>query len=86
LIPRELIYKKIEHRNALSRLSRREHEVFSLLVDGMRPRDIAKLLNISPKTVDTYRAGIMRKLEVEGTAGLVRLAIQGNFRANSQSG
>jgi DNA-binding NarL/FixJ family response regulator len=83
LLPRELIYKRVQHRDALSSLSRREHEVFSLLVDGMRPKDIAKLLHISPKTVDTYRAGIMRKLEVEGTAGLVRLVIQGNIQMDS---
>jgi len=30
-------------------------EVFTLLVQGMRAKDIAELLHISPKTVDTYR-------------------------------
>jgi len=59
----------------LSALSPREHEVFALLVDGKRPRDVARLLDISPKTVDTYRASIMRKLGVDGIAGLVRLAV-----------
>ena len=64
--------------DALTLLSKREYEVFNYLVDGMRPRDIAKILDISPKTVDTYRASIMRKLEVDGIAGLVRFAIQRN--------
>jgi DNA-binding CsgD family transcriptional regulator len=49
----------------------------------MRPKDIAKILEISPKTVDTYRANIMRKLEVDGIAGLVRFAIQRNLQTTS---
>jgi DNA-binding NarL/FixJ family response regulator len=56
-------------------LSRREYQVFSLLVDGVRPKDIAKSLDISPKTVDTYRAHVMRKLAIGSVAGLVRFAI-----------
>ena len=50
----------------------------------MRPKDIAKLLEISPKTVDTYRASVMRKLEVDGIAGLVRFAIQRNLQPGGQ--
>ena len=73
-------------KDPVSQLSKREYEVFTFLVDGMRPRDIAKLLDISPKTVDTYRANIMRKLRVEGIAGLVRFAIQRNVTVNSPPG
>jgi DNA-binding NarL/FixJ family response regulator len=82
LIRREALDMKREQKDPLTLLSRREHEVFSFLVDGMRPRDIAALLTISPKTVDTYRANIMRKLEVEGIAGLVRFAIQRNLQSH----
>ena len=64
-------------------MSKREYEVFSFLVDGMRPKDIAKMLEISPKTVDTYRANIMRKLEVDGIAGLVQFAIRRNLQSTS---
>jgi DNA-binding NarL/FixJ family response regulator len=67
----------------VSMLSKREYEVFSFLVDGMRPRDIAKLLVISPKTVDTYRANIMRKLNLDGIAGLVRFSIERNTGATT---
>lgn len=70
---------KEQKADPISTLSKREYEVFSFLVDGMRPKDIAKLLEISPKTVDTYRANIMRKLEVDGIAGLVRFALQRNL-------
>ena len=83
LLRRESIDGQKEKQDPLTLLSKREYEVFSFLVDGMRPKDIAKLLNISPKTVDTYRANIMRKLEVDGIAGLVRFAIQRNLNSNS---
>ncbi len=64
-------------------LSRREYEVFSFLVDGMRPKDIASLLNISPKTVDTYRSNIMRKLGIRDIVGLVKFAIQRNLTSTN---
>lgn len=83
LIRRETLDIKREKKDPLALLSKREYEVFSFLVDGMRPKDIAKVLEISPKTVDTYRANIMRKLEVEGIAGLVRFAIQRNLQSSS---
>jgi DNA-binding NarL/FixJ family response regulator len=80
LLRRENVEKTKDSKDPLALLSRREYEVFSYLVDGMRPKDIAKTLEISPKTVDTYRANIMRKLEVDGIAGLVRFAIQRNLQ------
>jgi DNA-binding NarL/FixJ family response regulator len=83
LIRRETVDMKREKKDPMALLSKREYEVFSFLVDGMRPKDIAKILEISPKTVDTYRANIMRKLEVEGIAGLVRFAIQRNLQSTS---
>ncbi|HWF07544.1 MAG TPA: response regulator transcription factor [Bryobacteraceae bacterium] len=83
LIRRESIDNKRDKRDPLALLSKREYEVFSFLVDGIRPKDIAKMLEISPKTVDTYRANIMRKLEVDGIAGLVRFAIQRNLQTTS---
>jgi DNA-binding NarL/FixJ family response regulator len=70
----------------VAQLSKREYEVFSFLVEGKRPKDIARILQISPKTVDTYRANVMRKLEIEGVAGLVRFAIERNIRRSSTSG
>jgi two-component system invasion response regulator UvrY len=57
-------------------LSEREYEVFRQLGSGIRPRDIAKSLDLSAKTVDTYRANILRKLNLENIAALIRLAAQ----------
>lgn len=64
-------------------LSPREVEVFSYLVNGLRAKDIADLLDISPKTVDTYRAGLMRKLNVHDLVGLVKFAIERNLTSTS---
>lgn len=60
----------------LHSLSAREYQVFSLLVAGTRAKEIAARLNLSPKTVDTYRAGLMRKLDIHDVAGLVKFAVQ----------
>lgn len=67
----------------LAVLSPRELEVFAHLVNGLRAKDIAALLDISPKTVDTYRAGLMRKLNVHDLVGLVKFAIQRNLTNTS---
>jgi DNA-binding NarL/FixJ family response regulator len=69
----------------LAALSPREMEVFSYLVNGLRAKDIAELLDISPKTVDTYRAGLMRKLNVHDLVGLVKFAIERNLTSTSAS-
>lgn len=61
--------------NPLRSLSARELQVFGLLVEGVRARDIAARLSLSPKTVDTYRASLMRKLAIHDIPGLVKLAI-----------
>jgi DNA-binding NarL/FixJ family response regulator len=57
-------------------LSAREYQVFSFLVEGVRAKEIAARLELSPKTVDTYRASLMRKLDIHDVAGLVKFAIQ----------
>lgn len=67
----------------LASLSPREMEVFSYLVNGLRAKDIAELLDISPKTVDTYRASLMRKLGVHDLVGLVKFAIERNLTSTS---
>jgi len=67
----------------LAALSPREMEVFSFLVKGMRAKDIAGLLHISPKTVDTYRATLMRKLNVRDIVGLVKFGVERNLTSTS---
>jgi DNA-binding NarL/FixJ family response regulator len=60
-------------------LSAREHQVFTMLVDGLRAKEIAARLSVSPKTIDTYRASMMRKLDIHDVAGLVKFAIHRNL-------
>jgi two-component system response regulator NreC len=55
-------------------LSRRERDVFELLVRGHTNRRIARLLGISPKTVETHRAHVLRKLGVHSIVDLIRFA------------
>ena len=60
-------------------LSAREHQVFTMLVEGLRAKEIAARLSVSPKTIDTYRASMMRKLDIHDVAGLVKFAIHRNL-------
>ncbi|MBN1315923.1 MAG: response regulator transcription factor [Anaerolineales bacterium] len=62
--------------NPLASLSAREREVLPLVVEGKSSSEIADMLCLSPKTVDTYRSRLMRKLGVNDLAGLVKFAVQ----------
>ena len=57
-------------------LSDREYEVLRQIVAGRTVTDIADALNISVKTVSTHKARMLQKLNVAGTAELVRYAIE----------
>ncbi len=61
--------------NPIDILTPREKEIFCLLVTGIRNIDIAERLYISPRTVETHRARIARKLGVRTNAELVHCAI-----------
>ncbi len=65
-------------------LSAREYQVFSLLVEGVRAKEIASRLHLSPKTVDTYRASMMRKLDIHDLAGLVRFSMHREANGNGK--
>jgi DNA-binding NarL/FixJ family response regulator len=60
----------------LERLSDREREVLQLVVEGETSKEIARLLHLSPKTVDTYRSRIMLKLDLSNLPSLVKFAIE----------
>lgn len=57
-------------------LSARETEVLSLIADGLSNREIAEKLFLSPKTVDSHRTQVMRKLDVHNVAGMIRKALK----------
>ncbi len=60
----------------LSLLSHREREVLQLVVEGKTSAETADVLFLSPKTVDTYRARIMQKLNIKDIPSLTKFAIQ----------
>jgi DNA-binding NarL/FixJ family response regulator len=60
----------------LESLSIRERQVLQLVAEGHSSADIAAIVHLSPKSVDTYRSRIMRKIGVRDVAGLVKFALQ----------
>ena len=67
----------IEHReiqNRLDHLTLREQEVLSLIVRGHSNKEIARILDISNRTVEAHRASIMEKMQVKSLAELMVLA------------
>jgi len=60
----------------LDSLSVRERQVLQLVVEGKTSVAIARIVHLSPKTVETYRSRLMKKLGVPDVPALVKLAIQ----------
>ena len=60
----------------LETLSTRQREILQAIAEGKSTKDIAELLSISPKTVETHRGHLMQKLDIHDIAGLVRYAIR----------
>jgi two-component system response regulator FixJ len=59
----------------LETLSRRERQVLGGLVAGSANKTIARDLDISPRTIEIYRANVMRKMQAHSLSALVRMAI-----------
>lgn len=57
-------------------LSSRERQALQLIAEGMSAKEIASLLHLSVKTVESHRRQIMEKLEIDSVAQLVRYAIR----------
>lgn len=65
-----------ERDSLLSRLSPREIEVLTFIVEGKTAREIAKVIGVKPTSIQTYRTRIMTKLEARNIVDLVRLSIR----------
>ena len=70
-----LEYGKATKRDLLATLSPRQREVLRLIAEGHTTKQIAQVLEISVKTVETHRAQLMERLGIYEVAGLVRYAI-----------
>jgi DNA-binding NarL/FixJ family response regulator len=60
----------------LDRITPREREVLQLVAEGHTNREISEALGISPKTVDTHRMSVMRKLGIHDAQALTRFALR----------
>lgn len=57
-------------------LSEREREIFQLIVEGKKNREIADMLAVSPATVETHRGHILQKLDLHSSAEMVLYAVR----------
>jgi DNA-binding NarL/FixJ family response regulator len=62
--------------SGLAVLTDREREVLQLIAEGLSSKEIAAMLGVSLKTIDSHRSNLMEKLEIHKVSGLVRFAIR----------
>lgn len=76
LLQKQSITPDVTQSPLLKELTRREIEIIRLVSQGFSNNEIGKKLFISPRTVDTHRTNIMRKLDLHNVAEIVRFAFQ----------
>ncbi len=62
--------------NVADVLTPRQREILQLIAEGMALKEIAQLLHLSVKTVETHRTTLMNRLDIHDTPGLVRYAMR----------
>lgn len=72
---RRSVAKGNETSGRLEALTDREREVLNLIVDGHTNKEVARILDISPRTVDIHRAHVMEKTQAKTLADLVRMTL-----------
>jgi DNA-binding NarL/FixJ family response regulator len=78
----ETVLEQLNHRRDTERgivLTPREREVVQLIAEGKLNKQVAHMLDISMKTVETHRAAVMNKLKFNTTAQLVMYAIRNSI-------
>jgi DNA-binding NarL/FixJ family response regulator len=60
----------------LEKLTPRQREILKLISEGRTNKEMAGILNLSIKTIDTHRTQLMDRLDIHDVAGLVRFAIK----------
>jgi DNA-binding NarL/FixJ family response regulator len=62
--------------SGVAMLTDREREILQLIAEGLSSKEIAGMLGVSLKTVDSHRSNLMEKLDIHKVSGLVRFAIR----------
>lgn len=75
-VVQEYLTKAAKDKAPTSLLTEREREILQLIAEGHSNREIAQMLHISTKTVDTHRTHIIEKCDLHSTAELTRYAIR----------
>jgi DNA-binding NarL/FixJ family response regulator len=74
------LHRNVDPGNSVKdRLTGREREVVQLLAEGYSSKEVAVLLNLSVKTIETHRTNVMHKIDVHSVAGLVRYAVRNSI-------
>lgn len=82
---KDMVYNRAEQNmqkltdDPFAQLSKREAEVTSLILQGRGIQEIAEMLNLSDKTINTYRYRLYEKLNVKNDVELIRLAVKSNY-------
>jgi DNA-binding NarL/FixJ family response regulator len=71
-------YRQVEE---AQQLTPRQREILQLLVEGRSAKEIANLLNISPRTVEFHKYNLMAKLNLKSVSALIQYAIKHGFTA-----
>ena len=79
------VFEDLSSKRALTvDLTPREREVAALLIQGLTSKGVGKRLGISPRTVDVYRARLMRKTHAATATELVHKLLQGQGQGHGQ--
>jgi len=71
-----LVHTMVEPNSQISSLTERQREILQLVVEGQNSKEIAGILDISPKTVEYHRLKLMDSLNIHDVSGLVRFAVR----------
>ena len=66
-------------KSPLERLTPREREVLQLVVESKSSVEISRILEISPKTIDTHRSRLMKKLDIRNIGDLIKFGLRHGF-------
>jgi DNA-binding NarL/FixJ family response regulator len=72
----EYVRRVTNGRGPLEALSPRQREILQLIAEGQTTRQMAQILGVSVKTVESHRTQLMERLDIHDIAGLVRFAVR----------